>query len=179
MLPLGVALIPFRWVSFHSQTCRFSAALARVLEPGGLEAFLVRFPILLENGCQSNPETAPSHLEGSWKLKPSVLELGAPSRGADNEVQHFPVTFRLLLDSFLNENQIILENIQLDYCCSPGPLFLSAQPWLVGGWFSGMGRSRMAVRKSLPPPPPTFEPSTYDNLSPCRREWPRMLPTIA
>lgn len=31
-------------------------------------------------------------------------------------VQHFPVTFRVLLDSFLNENQIELENIKLEYC---------------------------------------------------------------
>ena len=31
-------------------------------------------------------------------------------------VQHFPVTFRVLLDAFLNENQVELENIKLEYC---------------------------------------------------------------
>jgi len=30
-------------------------------------------------------------------------------------VQHFPVTFKALLDAFLNENQIDLENIKLDF----------------------------------------------------------------
>lgn len=32
------------------------------------------------------------------------------------EVQHFPVTFRVLLDAFLNENQIELESIKLEFC---------------------------------------------------------------
>ena len=31
-------------------------------------------------------------------------------------MQHFPVTFRVLLDSFMNENQIALENIKLEFC---------------------------------------------------------------
>jgi len=35
-------------------------------------------------------------------------------------VQHYPVTFHLLVNSFCNENQLLVENIKLDYCDNHG-----------------------------------------------------------
>ncbi|CAK9035495.1 Hybrid signal transduction histidine kinase A [Durusdinium trenchii] len=47
-------------------------------------------------------------------------------------VQHFPVTFRVLLDAFLNENQIELESIKLEFCEDHG--YKLKDPVLLDKW---------------------------------------------
>ncbi|CAE7230243.1 unnamed protein product [Symbiodinium pilosum] len=47
-------------------------------------------------------------------------------------VQHFPVTLRVLLDAFMNENQIDLENIKLEFCEDHG--YKIKDPELMDKW---------------------------------------------
>ncbi|CAL1170848.1 unnamed protein product [Cladocopium goreaui] len=68
--------------------------------------------------CKDSQMELVSHISGTALPWEKAVATGRGTRRTipPPQVQHFPVTFRVLLDSFLNENQIELENIKLEYC---------------------------------------------------------------